>query len=129
MRTTYPVVVVIAIAIASIMFSLSGAGALFGQDPTTDAAGDQLEDKANSSAINEAEGEGLDLDGTSSSDLIGFIIDGASAVASVGVLVLILPVAMQNMGFPYWFAFPLGLAAQILVSIGLMQFITGRELT
>lgn len=130
MRTIYPMIVVLAIAVASIMFAMSGVGALFGEDPTTSSAGDDLEDRKNESAVQDAEDgdDGLGLDGSSSSDLIGFIINGGQAIVSSAVLVVKLPLALRNIGFPVWFAFPLGLVSQVIVSIGIMQFISGRTL-
>lgn len=129
MRTTYPVLVVLAIGIASIMFGLSGVGAMFdGADAGADGVGGQVEDRANDSEIQDAQGDGVDTDLDSSSDLVGIIIDSATSVLDLVVLVATLPVALRDVGFPTFMAYPLGICAQIIASVGFIQFLSGRTL-
>jgi len=41
-------------------------------------------------------------------------------------LVTLLPFKLQQMGFPYWAAYPVGLSVQLLGSISVVQVVTGR---
>lgn len=125
MRTTWGVALVLSIGVASLMFSLSGYAGGYGADPTAGLGpvGDDVQDQANASAV-ETGVEGA----ASASDepLINFILNGGGALLSTAKLVLALPLALQSLGFPSWFALPVGSVVTIGTSIGVIQFITGR---
>lgn len=124
MRTIYPVVVTLAIVVAALMFTMSGAADIFGTGSSPGDSGvvGQAESVANDSAAN----DGVDTSAKSNSDLIGFIIGGLSTIASVVKLVVALPLTLEQIGFPKWFSYPLGIVMEIILSIGIAQFISGR---
>jgi uncharacterized protein (DUF983 family) len=43
-------------------------------------------------------------------------------------MVVLLPMTLVDLGFPVWFAVPVGAPATIVASIGVIQFVTGRVL-
>jgi hypothetical protein len=125
MRTTYPVVLALALGIASIMFGLSGVSAVFDDtDQRPTGIADEVEGQADNSSVDDD--GGFDADSRSEGGLIGFVIASAGTILSTAKLALTLPIALQQMGFPQWFAYPLGLATQIIAGIGFLQFVTGR---
>jgi len=129
MRTTASVGLVLSIVVASIMFGGSGYASSMANDPSAGLGpieGD-LAQQANNSSVNRGEGgfEGSAGD-QDESNLVSFIINGGGAVASIATFVLFLPVGLEALGAPYWFAWPIGLVAQLVASIGLIQFVTGR---
>lgn len=124
-RTTWGVFLIIAIGTATLMFTLSGYGAAYGQNPTDGLGpvGSAVGDQAENSSVNDG------VSGAASSTdepLINFILSGGGALLSTAKLVVLLPVAMMNLGFPAWFAVPVGGVIQIGTGIGILQFITGR---
>lgn len=125
MRTTWGVALVLSIGVASLMFSLSGYAGAYASDPTAGLGpvGEGVQEQANKSAV-ETGVEGA----ASGSDepLVNFILNGGGALLSTAKLVLALPLALQSLGFPSWFAFPVGSVVTIGTSIGVVQFITGR---
>jgi len=132
-RTTAPVGLVLAIVVASLMWGGSGYGAGVANDPTAGLGPmeQDLEDRANGSNVNrDVEGEGSGFEGSAGggdeSNLVSFIINGGQAVMSVATFVLFLPVGLESLGAPYWFAWPMGLVTQLVASIGIIQFVTGR---
>lgn len=126
MRTNYAWFLVLAIGISALMWNLSGVDeALTGPGPADELeSGGELEDRApgtpnvNGSASS-ADGEG---------DIVGFIISGGQAIAGFVGVVVLLPLELERLGFPYWFAYPIGIGTQFIASIGLIQFVTNRIL-
>lgn len=124
MNTNMVWFIVAVLGMTALMWNLSGMdAALSGPDPASDLeSGDELEERApenpslNGSADSSA-GEG---------DIVGVIISGGQGIVNfIGMLVL-LPVELQRLGFPQWFAYPLGRLVQIIGVIGLYQFVTNR---
>ncbi|RLM53194.1 hypothetical protein DVK02_14995 [Halobellus sp. Atlit-31R] len=121
----------LAAIVASAMWAGSGYGGVIGTDPTAGLGpmeGD-LEDKANESAVNRDEGEGFEGSAAGADDesnIVSFVLNGGSAVMSLATFVLDFPAVLQSFGAPAWFADPLGHLAQLLASIGVIQFITNR---
>lgn len=122
MRTQFLVVFVIALAVASMMMSMSGLNAVFGQSNSGDLESD-LNQTANDSAASDG---GFGADTRSEGSIIGFVISGAQSLGNALGLVVGLPYTLMDYGFPKFFAWPIGMAAYIFASIGFVQFLTGR---
>lgn len=131
-RTTWPVALILSLGIATLMFQSAGFAAIPGAgEPSAglEPLGESVQDRANSSAAeNEPDAYGGAASG-SDDPLINFILDGGGSLLSVFKLVGALPNALINLGFPTWFAVPLGGLVQIIAGIGVVQFVTGRKLT
>lgn len=127
MRTLYPLLVVLALGAATIVWTLSGVGAIYGvSDPIGDGspASDALENQAENSSAN----QGVESSARSSGDsVVGLIFSGLGTIVSVASMVVLLPWELQRLGFPHYFAYPIGLLAQTLVGVGIIQFATNRE--
>jgi len=128
METKYPLFLVMALAAATLIWTLSGVGGLYGAgDPiSSGGASEKLEDEANDSAAS----EGGDLEsGTQGSDegnIVGLVISGVDFIVSFASMVTFLPFKLQEIGAPYFLAYPIGLLAQALVGIGIIQFAANR---
>jgi uncharacterized protein YceK len=124
MRTIYPIVVAIALIVAWTMISLSGFAAVVGQQGDQGVKGGE---KLNESADKSPAEEGVDSSVLSLDNpltaLITTAIDGFVQFSS---FVLLLPINLQRLGFPGFFALPVGVAAQFIVGIGVFQAISGR---
>lgn len=124
MRTNYVWFLVIALGVSSLMWGLSGVdSALTGPSATDDLkSGDELERQAPGEA--EINGSANSNDGES--DIVGLILAGGAGIGNFINMVLLLPLELQRLGFPNWFAYPIGLTVQVIASIGLIQFVTNR---
>jgi hypothetical protein len=119
--------VAVAVAAAAMMFGLSGYGAFYANDPSEGLG--PMETGLNNTADNESVQAGVDGQITGQDpSLVSVIVNGASSIANIVAFVIFLPVALQNLGFPYWFSVPIGLLAQLGGFIALAQFTTGRVL-
>lgn len=124
MRTLYPVLIVIAIGMASIMWSMSGFGLLFGNDdPVSDL---ESEDRLNQSAQNLEEDESLEVSDQGRDSFVGSVISAGEQMIGFAKSAVLLPAELQRIGLPPWMAIPLGLGAQSIAFIGFLQFLTGR---
>jgi hypothetical protein len=126
-RGAYGVAVVLAIAVAGLMFGLSGYGDLYGNDPTSGLG--PAESALNDTAANESVegGVGGQISGQDPS-LVSLTVNGASSIASILAFIALLPVSLQNLGFPFWFSVPVGLVVQLMGFISMVQFVSGRIL-
>ena len=126
---TKPIIgVVLAFGFAAALLGGSGIGpAVFGESPDAQTA-DAIEEIAEGSDLTDEEG-GLDADigGDNEPTVTGVVISGGQFAANLAVAVALLPLTLMRLGFPSWFAVPLGGVAQIIAFIGLVQFIGGRE--
>lgn len=128
MRTIAPVAIILAIGVAGVMIGMSGFGAAWGADPPqTQGAQENLNDSAEDMNPNEGPVSGPVSSGES--DVVGLIADGLSSLVDIGAAVVLLPVTLMELGFPAYFAVPIGSLAYILVGIGLVEFATNREWT
>jgi hypothetical protein len=126
MRTTWGVFLVLAIGASALMFGLSGYGAQYSDDPSQ-GLGPIGEDVNKSAENSSVRGGGVEGAASGSDEpLISFILNGASVILETAKLVVALPLALINLGFPAWFAIPVGSIVSIVTSIGIIQFITGR---
>lgn len=128
MRTIVPVFVVLAIAVAGMMLGMSGFQSAWGAPaPQTASAQDQLNASAQNASPNEGPVEGPVSSGESS--IVGLIVNGLTTMVDIAGGVVLLPLTLMNLGFPAYFAIPVGALAELLVGIGLIEFATNREWT
>lgn len=125
MRTIAPIGVVLALGVAGMMVGMSGFTAAWGAPaPQTTAAQDEI----NGSSGEVAPGEDPIAGPVSSEDssTVGLIADGLSTVTNIAGGVAVLPVTLINLGFPRWFALPIGSLASAIAGIGIIQFAVNR---
>jgi hypothetical protein len=127
-RTARIVLVVAALGTASLMWGLGGLGDLYGEtNPVGDLqSGDEVERQADESAVVD-NGSFSGSASRSDDSIVGLIVSGASAITDFAAMVALLPLELQRLGLPRYAAYPLGLIAQAVVGIGVVQFATGRE--
>ena len=125
MDTRIVYIVVISIAVSGLIWQMAGFSELFTADSPGDdlKSGDKLEKQAQDSAV---EGNFTSDTRANQGSLVGTIISGGSAIFSMIGIVVFLPGELMNLMLPRWFAQPVGTLASILISMGLIQFVTGR---
>jgi hypothetical protein len=126
--------VVLAFGVAFALLAGSGVGAaVFGESPGDAESSKTLEEVKGEAEIAE---DAKDSDGGLSANigtdneptLVGVAIAGGQFLTSLVGAVALLPVTLMRLGFPSYFAVPVGGVAQILAFIGLVQFIRTGEL-
>lgn len=125
MRTQFAVVLGLSLAAGVLVVQMAGFGAVTGEPPAAGMdAGDTLEEEANDSVAN----SGLQGDARSSDgDLVGVIISGVQVGFSALVAFTAkLPWTLNNLGIPWYGAYPAGLFVQVVMGIGLIQWATNR---
>lgn len=129
MQTTYPLLFVVSLGVAVLMVTGAGYPAAVGQPGAADdlRSGDELGRQANNSSVGGPAFEGA-ADSADEGDVLAFVINGGKSIARTFGFILLLPLELRRMGFPWWFAAPLGLAAQIVAGIGIVQFASNRRL-
>ncbi len=128
MRTVDPVLVVLAIGVAGAMLGMSGFTAVWGADtPSVDRASDKMNESAEAVSPNNGPVEGPVSSGDSS--IVGLIANGLGSLVDIAGAVVLLPITLMNLGFPAWFAVPIGSIGEIIVGIGIFEFATNREWT
>ena len=123
--------VVLAFGVAFALLGGSEIGmVIFGETPGQEPTADTLGDIGNESSVDEdSDGSGLSADvaGDDEPTLVGVALSagqfGVQLVAAVGLL----PLTLVRLGFPSYFAYPIGGLAQIIAFLGLAQFVSGRE--
>lgn len=129
MRTIAPILFVAALGTAALIWGLSGAGAIYGVDDPVSGleSGDALEERSNDSAVsNDGTFNGSAENTDGSDNIVGIVISGIGAIVQFATLVALLPFELQRLGFPFWFAFPLGALTQAIVGVGVVQFASNR---
>ena len=125
--------VVLAFGVAFALLAGSGVGAaVFGESPGDAESSKTLEEVKSEAEIAE---DAKDSDGGLSANigtdneptLVGVAIAGGQFLTSLVGAVALLPVTLMRLGFPSYFAVPVGGVAQILAFIGLVQFIRTGE--
>jgi len=118
-----------------VMFSLaagSGIGAtVFGASPGEADSARTLEDIGNESTVDPDSSDGgiaADVTGANEPTVVGVAISGGQFVAQLVGAVTLLPLTLVRLGFPNYFAVPVGAVAQAIAVVGLFQFVSGREL-
>ena len=125
MRGTAPVLIVLVLGVAGMMLGASGFDDAWGAEPPkTGAAQEQVE---NSSKINPSNDPISGPVSSGDSSIVGLISSGIGSIVQFAGAVALLPVTLINLGFPAWFAGPLGLLAQVVAAVSIIQFATNRE--
>ena len=132
MRAKSVLGVALAFGVAFALVSGSGIGAaVFGEAADNAETTRTLDEISNNSDVDpDSEGDGFSADVTGDQEptIVGAAISGGQFVVQLVSAVALLPVTLTRLGFPAYFAFPLGGVAQIVAFVGLAQFVTGREL-
>lgn len=130
MRTKGVFGVILAFGVAFALLAGSGIGAtIFGENPSDAKSGDALDDLIEDSSFDESEGGGLDAEvgGDDEPTLVGIALSAGQFAVSMAVAVALLPITLMGLGFPMYFAVPVGGTAQILAFIGVVQFVRGVQ--
>ena len=127
MRTIVPVMIVLSLAISGAMIGGSGFEDVWGSPaPETDAAEDELDEQADGLNPN----DNSPVEGPVNSDdssIVGLVVDSLSSVVGLAASTAVLPATLTSMGFPTWFALPVGSVVYILAGVGVVQFATNRR--
>jgi len=127
MDTKLPVILVLSLAVGAAMWGGSGIGDELTTNPASDLQSqDDFEEEANDSSISDGGEFAGPVASNDEGNIVGLIISGARSIAGIFGLALLLPRELITLGIPAWAAIPLGLLAQIIVGIGIVQFATGR---
>ena len=131
MRSKSILGVVLAFGVAFSLIAGSGIGAaVFGASPSDAETARTLEDvsgDADVDADSETGGLSADVAGDNEPTLVGVAISGGEFAANLVGAVALLPITLMRLGFPNYFAIPVGGVAQIIAFIGLIQFVRGTE--
>jgi len=128
MRTLVPVLVVLCIGTSGAMLGMSGFADSWGADPpSVESASSQVNGSAENVSPNEGPVEGPVSSGDSS--IVGLIANGLGSLVDIAGAVIVLPLTLVNLGFPKWFAIPIGTVAEVIVGVGVFEFATNREWT
>jgi len=132
MRSKSVVGLVLAFGLAFAILAGSGVGAaVFGASPGDADTTRTLEDIGEDASVDaDEENGGLagDVAGDNEPTVIGLAISAGSFATQLVAAVALLPLTLTRLGFPYYFAVPVGSILEIIAFIGLAQFVTGREL-
>lgn len=131
MRTKGILGVVLCFGIAFSLLAGSGIGAaVFGETPADAETSRTIDDVSSDAEVSpESDGQGLSADvvGDNEPTLVGVAIAGGQFAAQLVGAVTLLPLTLMRLGFPNYFAIPIGGAAQVAAFIGLVQFVRGTE--
>jgi len=109
---------------AAMAWQMSGIGAIAGPSPNDDLqSGGELEQQANESVAE----EGFDSEAsTSDGDLVGVILSGVDFFAGAVGFVTLLPFELNDLGLPWYGAYPIGLVTQVIIGFAFVQAASGR---
>jgi hypothetical protein len=130
MQTKSILGLVLAFGVAFSLLAGSGIGAaIFGASPGDAQTSRTLDDVSNDSSVDRDDeaGLGADVTGDNEPTLVGVAISGGRFAAQLVGAVALLPLTLMRLGFPSYFAIPIGGVAQIIAFIGLVQFVRGTE--
>lgn len=131
MQTKGVLGLVLAFGLAFALLSGSGIGAaVFGESPGDAETTRTIEEVSNQSSVDKEEdgGLGADVTGDNEPTLVGLAISGGKFLAGLVGAVALLPLTLIELGFPAYFALPVGGIAQIIAFVGLVQFTRLGEL-
>lgn len=121
---------VAAVLVAGVAWQTAGLTAALGagasDSPTSGIDTDKLADTE--SRHNVSDGISGQAPGSDAGGLIGIAISSGRAIADIFGMAVMLPLVLDNSGLPYYWAYPLGLLAQIVSFVGLAQFLSNRRL-
>jgi hypothetical protein len=132
MQSKHVYMLVLSFGVAFSMLAGAGIGpAVFGEDPSGAQTSKTLDEVANQSSVEQGDdgGLGADVTGDNEPTLVGVAISGGRFLANLVASVALLPLTLMRLGFPAYFAVPIGGVAQIIAFIGLVEFIRTGELT
>jgi len=131
MQTTSVLGVVLAFGVTFSLLAGSGIGAaVFGASPGAAETTRTLDDAASNADVDpdsESGGLSADVAGNNEPTLVGVALSGGQFATTLVASVALLPVTLMRLGFPAYFAVPVGGVAQIIAFIGLVQFIRGTD--
>jgi len=128
MRTIAPILLVLVLGVSGSMLTMSGFGAAWGvDDPSIGPATDQVDEQAD--AVGPANGSATGPVTSGESSIVGLVVDSSQSIVGVAGSVMLLPITIMNLGFPAWFAIPIGSLAYVIAGIGVIEFATNREWT
>lgn len=131
MQTKGVLGLVLAFGLAFALLSGSGIGAaVFGESPGDAETTRTIDEVANQSSVDTEDegGLGADVTGDNEPTLVGLAISGGKFLVGLVGAVALLPLTLMNLGFPAYFALPVGGIAQIIAFVGLVQFTRLGEL-
>lgn len=130
MRTKAPMLFVAAVLVTGMAWQLAGINAALGvsqsDSPASGIETDTLNDTAGEHNV--SSGVSGQAPGSDAGGLVGIAISSGQALANIMAIGVMFPVVLENGGVPYYWAYPLGLLAQIVLFIGLAQFVSNRDL-
>lgn len=125
MRGAWSVLLVVALGASITMYQMAGVGAILGLGTTGDLQSDDA--LANSSDNLNPNDQGLSgAADEQEGSIVGLIIGGGQAIFTFVGAVVLLPFEMNKLGFPWWFALPVGLVLQVMAGITGIQFAVNR---
>jgi hypothetical protein len=130
MNTKSVIGVVLAFGVTFSLLAGSGVGAaVFGQAPDDAQTSRTLEQISGDASVDSDDGEGLsaDVGGDNEPTVVGVGISGGQFLVTLVGAVAVVPLTLTRLGFPYWFAVPIGGVAQVIAFIGLVQFVRTGE--
>jgi len=131
MQTTSVLGVVLAFGVTFSLLAGSGIGAaVFGASPGAAETTRTLDDAASNADVDpdsESGGLSADVAGNNEPTLVGVALSGGQFATTLVASVALLPVTLMRLGFPAYFAVPVGGVAQIIAFIGLVQFVRGTD--
>lgn len=128
MRTNAPLAVVLAIGIALAFFAGSGFNDIVRGSQDPGPLNDQIDEQANESAASPDSDVKVSRSASDEGSIAGLILSGGRGIVDFVGLVATLPLTLQRLGFPGWFAAPVGSVALIVSGIGIIQFLRGGSL-
>lgn len=128
MRGAWAIALVVAFAVTGGIFVGSGYNAAVSGDADTTGVQSAINDTSQSGAVSGDGQVGGDPRASDDGTIIGFIIQAVSYSMSLAETVLLLPNLLITLGFPGWFASPVGWIVQIAASLAVLQFAVGRVL-
>jgi len=125
MRTTFPLAVVLCLGVALLLFSGSGFNAIVSGSQSPGPLGDALGQQADQSPVQDGN-ISVSRSASDEGSVAGLILGGSQSAFQALNLLAFFPQTLQRLGFPTWFALPIGSLVYVVVGIGIAQFVSGR---
>jgi hypothetical protein len=125
MRTTFPLAVVLCLGVALLLFSGSGFNAIVSGSQSPGPLGDALGQQADQSPVQDGS-ISVRRSASDEGSVAGLILGGSQSAFQALNLLAFFPQTLQRLGFPTWFALPVGSLVYVVVGIGIAQFVSGR---
>jgi len=126
MRTKYPLMALFAIGLAGAFFTGSGFSSVVQGEAGTQKVSDVVNNSADGSVVDDDKPLSGSRETTGDGSIVGLVIGGGRIIGSIIGKIVLLPFTLMNLEFPVWFAVPVGAFSELIVSVGLIQFVTGR---